>query len=560
MSVFPFPSLTRKVRLVWCCSLGLGLAALSQAAWAEAPKAAQSAAQICTSLAGLQLATVKFEKSEFWDAKQIKPDAFSGFTGAIPDTSAVGEHCLVRGIIGERTGVDNKPYGTQFELRLPVQWNNKFLFQGGGGVDGFVAPALGGIPCRGSTAKPALARGYAVVSMDGGHPTPDPSFGSDQAARIDFAYASIGKVTPIAKQIITAFYGKDAQKTLFMGCSNGGREAMIAAQRYPTEFDGVVAGNPGFRLTKANLAEAWDTQQFLRIAPKDAEGNPILAQAFSQQDLDLVSKAVLNACDAKDGIEDGLINAWQQCSFKPDLLVCKGDKEESCLTAEQVSTLHKVFDGPQNAAGNKLYSDWPYDAGISAPNWRVWKLGNSQTAKSDALNVLLGGGSLSLYFMTPPDPTFKPTDFDFERDPARLEETGKLNDATTTYLTTFVNRGGKLVLFQGLSDPVFSANDLVSWYQGVVQASAQGDVDKARDFVRLFMVPGMTHCGDGPALDNFDPLTALETWMEQGKAPDFLAASGKAFPDKEQPICAYPQQAMYDGKSDPKQLTSYQCR
>ena len=552
MSANPSPTQLNAVFLVSAL-----LAAMTPLSIAQA---AQPSKEDCTTIIGFAIPGVSINEATLQVAQEIPPDPFTGFTGAIPQPASVGKHCLVRGVIDERKGVGGKAYGTRFEMRLPIAWNGKFLFQGGGGVDGFVAPALGTIPCRGATAAPGLVRGYAVVSMNGGHPEPNPLFGFDQQARVDFAYASIGKVTAVSKQVITKLYGAAPKKSVFMGCSNGGREAMIAAQRYPTEFDGVIAGNPGFHLSAANLAEAWDTQQLMSVAPKNAEGQPILARAFSQGDLDLVSSAVLQACDGKDGIADGIINAWQQCNFDPEILKCGQDQSNSCLSAMQVGVLKRVFSGPQNSAGAKLYSDWPYDSGINAPNWRDWKLGRSETPQPDAHNVILGGGSMNFYFLTPPDPQFSQMAFDFDRDPPRLLETARLNDATSTYLSTFAERGSKLVLFQGLSDPVFSANDLLRWYRGVQDTTGNGDLEAVRTFARLFMIPGMTHCGDGPALDDFDPLSALEMWMDEGKAPDFMSASGKAFPGKQQPICAYPRQAIFDGKGDPNKLSSFQCR
>ncbi|MER9707965.1 tannase/feruloyl esterase family alpha/beta hydrolase [Mesorhizobium sp. M0204] len=539
------------------CTLALMLAIICVCAPALAANASD---QACRSIAKLKIPSVIFTEASLQKPQEIPADPFTAFTGASPQAVKVGGHCLVRGVIGKRQGVDGQSYGTRFEVRLPTTWNDMFLFQGGGAVDGFLAPAVGTIPCRNSTAAPGLLRGYAVVSMDGGHPSPDPAFGVDQAARIDFAYASIGKVTSVSKQVIAKFYGAAPKKSVFMGCSNGGREALIAAQRYPLEFDGIVAGSPGFRLSAANIAEAWDTRQYMSIAPKDEADHPILSRAFSQQDLNIVAKAVLAACDARDGIEDGVINAWQQCRFDPKVLSCQGDKTDSCLTAGQVQAMSRAFAGPESSDGEKLYSDWPYDTGVAGADWRMWKLGNSPTSQSDANNIVLGARSLQYYFMTPPAPNFDPLKFDFDKDPARVADTAKLNDATGTYLASFGAHGGKLLLFQGLSDPVFSANDLVRWYKQVVEVTSGGDLEATRRFVRMFIIPGMTHCGDGQAFDDFDPLAAIEGWINQDKAPDSLAAGSKAFPGKHQPICAYPTQAAYGGKGNPDEIASYSCR
>ena len=205
----------------------------------------------------------------------------------------------------------------------------------------FVAPALGSIPVQASSATPALLRGYAVVSMDSGHQgsTPnlpavfDVAFAADQQARLDYAYAAIGKVTERAKQLVQANYRSAPKHSYYMGCSTGGRESMIAAQRYPNEFDGVVVGNAAFRLSRATLGGTWNYQHLMAAAPKNAQGQKILARALTQKDLDAVVKGVLKRCDAKDGVADGIVNAWESCDFKPEM-VQKGNWREEGGAAE----------------------------------------------------------------------------------------------------------------------------------------------------------------------------------------------------------------------------------
>jgi feruloyl esterase len=282
-----------------------------------------SVRQACATLLAPGLPNVVIERAEFVAAGPSGDDPERMMTGASGAGAMLPGHCLVRGEIDGRTGADGKHYGIRFEVRMPEGWQHRFIFQGGGGMDGFLANALGTIPTLGSTAKPALARGYAVVSMDGGHPTKDASFSYDQQARLDFAYAAIGKVTQQAKRLITQYYTSAPKHSYFMGCSNGGREAMLAAQRYPTEFDGVVAGNAGFHLNRAAVAQAWDTRAFMSIAPTDGSGRAVLSRAFSDADLKLVAEGVLRACDELDGIKDGLINDHAECRFDPAVLLCK---------------------------------------------------------------------------------------------------------------------------------------------------------------------------------------------------------------------------------------------
>ncbi len=477
----------------------------------------------------------------------------------VPRDAALPAHCVVQGMIGARTGADGKHYGIQFEIRMPEDWQQRLLFQGGAGLDGFLGQATGGIPLSSSSARPALARGYAVVSMDGGHQGQDASFARDQQARLDYAYAAIGKVWEQAKRIAGLYYGQPAKYAYFMGCSNGGREAMIAAQRYPTEFDGIVAGNPGFRLSCAAVAEAWDTRAFMSIAPKDAAGRPVLAEAFSPADLKLVGERIAAECDALDGIRDGLVNNHGACRFDPAVLQCPAKGNGACLSEQKVRVLRQVFAGPRNSAGQALYSSWPYDTGIAADAWRAWKLGFSKdAARPDALNATLGAEAMKNYFMTPPDERFDVLAFDFDRDARRVAQTGALNDAVSTYMTTFASRGGKLLIYHGMSDPVFSANDIMRWYEDLAADTDGGDMARTRQWARLFLVPGMTHCGDGPALDNFDPLAAIERWVERKEAPGSIPARGKAFPDKSQPLCPYPEFAQYQG-GDANDIRSYRC-
>lgn len=528
----------------------------------DLPRAAErstgESARVCAALTEASLYNTRIELAQ-WQAPQALPaDAHSSLTGSTAQNQQVDAHCLVRGVINPRTGVDGKPYGIRFELRLPAAWNDKFLFQGGGGTNGFLAPALGSIPSQGSTATPALMRGYAVVSQDGGHDGTDTSFARDQQARLDYAYASTGQVTAIAKQLIRHFYGEAARKTYFMGCSNGGREAMMAAQRYPTEFDGIVAGNPGFRLTWAGVGEAWDSRQFMRVAPTNAQGKKIVANAFTQTELDLVSRAILARCDARDGLADGLVNAWEQCDFQPAQLQCRAGQSQDCLPKEKVEVLKAVFDGAKNSRNQNLYASFPWDAGINSAGWRKWKLGSSQTAQPDAINFTMGAASLRDYFMTPGASGFDVLRFDFDRDVEKVRQTAAIHDADATFLTTFTARGGKLIIFQGISDPVFSAHDIRDWYRRLQQ-----DMGSATPgFARLFMVPGMTHCGGGAGLEDFDPLTALEQWTDQGVAPDRIVATGTLPGDtrpRSQPLCPYPQIAVYGG-GDERAAGSFQCR
>jgi feruloyl esterase len=267
---------------------------------------------------------------------------------------------------------------------------------------------------------------------------------------------------------------------------------------------------------------------------------------------------VLAECDAADGIADGSIDAPQQCRFSPEKLRCTGDKTDQCLSGTQVDALKRAFEGPRDSSGHPLYPGWTYDAGIATAAWRGWTLGTSPTSTPDARNTTLVADSIRRLFLTPPDPQFDLPKFDFDRDPQRMTASRAMNDADSTFYQSFVARGGKMIAYHGYSDPVFSAADLIAYYRQL--GDDNGGAEAARNWSRLFLVPGMTHCGGGVSLDDFDPLTPLEDWVEKGKAPDQMLARGKAFPGRSRPLCPYPQETRYSGSGDPNDAANFTCR
>jgi feruloyl esterase len=250
---------------------------------------------------------------------------------------------------------------------MPSKWNGRFVFHGGGGLDGRLAPALGDI--FGSVRPSALARGFAVVSTDGGHRSDwmDGSFGLDQQSRIDYAYNALGTVTPKAKEVVEKYYGRAPIYSYLLGCSNGGRQGLMASQRFPLYFDGIVAGDPSIKFSRIAVDQMWNLKVAARIAPKNDKGRPIISRAFSDDDLRLVAKSVLKHCDAMDGLADGMINDWQACDYDPGVLTCKGEKTESCLSRAQVEALRDIHSGPRTGKGEQLYGAYNYDTGIADP-------------------------------------------------------------------------------------------------------------------------------------------------------------------------------------------------
>jgi hypothetical protein len=467
-------------------------------------------------------------------------------------TAALPQHCLIRGTINRRTGAGGRAYGIGFELRLPVQWNGRFLFQGGAGLDGVVAPAIG--TTANSSQPPALASGFAIVSTDAGHQgSPvDASFAVDQQARVDYGYNALDKVTLAAKSLIARYYGKPPRFSYMVGCSNGGRQALTASQRLPLYFDGIVAGDPTLRFSRVTLAEVSNLHALARIAPKDGLGRPIYAQAFSDDDLQLVRNAVLKRCDARDGLADGFINDWRRCDFDPGELICRQAKTPSCLSSGQVAVLRDLHRGPSDRNGNPLYGAFNYDTGIASSAWRGMHLGSSQGKPVDAT---LGLGAFKYLHLTPPDPTFGPeSPFDYEEVIERLRHTAALTDADNPLLGSFASHG-KMIVYNGLSDQGLASNVLVDWYDRMVAATGIA----GREAVSLFLVPGMLHCGGGEATDQFEMLDAIVNWVEHDRAPARILASSRQSPSVKRPLCPYPAVARYVG-GDANAASSFDCR
>jgi len=552
---------------------------------------AQSTDQKCTALTSIGSGRFPNPTTAITSAA-LKPASAavatpSGFgRGSIP---ALPAHCEVRGKMNERTGANGQHYAINFHMRLPVDWNGKFFFEGGGGSNGNVGDALGNL--QGQQTTNALVLGYAVVSQDSGHDNAtnnDPklngsqTFGYDEQARLDFGYNSYDQVTQAAKALIKVYYGKSPDRSYYVGCSEGGREAMMMSQRFPDYYDGILACSPGFKLPKAAIAEAWDTQAFAEIAKasgvNDPNGEPFINKTFTDDDMALVAKAVLAACDKLDGLEDGIVANFPACKPKLTGLTCKGAngaKDAGCLTASQISALEKVFGGAKNSKGEKLYSDWAWDAGISNPGWRVWKLGMFAAAANSSINATLGSGAISAVFTTPPTPV-APTgaapvayllNFNFDSDAAKIfAESGTYSKsawdfmlASSTDLSGLRKHGGKLLITHGVSDPVFSVNDTIAWLNEVNKLNK----GKASDFVRFFAVPGMNHCGGGPSTDRYDAFNALVSWVETKAAPERIIATAgpmTPWPNRTRPLCLYPAYARYKGTGSIEDAANFVCR
>jgi hypothetical protein len=497
----------------------------------------------------------------------------------------VPAHCLVKGRMHPRKGSDGRDYAIGFEMRLPQAWNGRFYYQGNGGLDGTVQPAqgaLGGGPLTG-----ALLQGFAVISSDAGHTgAQTPFFGLEPQARLDYGYQAVAKLTPMAKGLIAAAYGKGPDRSYIGGCSNGGRHAMVAAARLGDQYDGYLVGAPGYRLPNAALAQLWGAQQWANISTPGATiphpMNPSatladLGSGFTPKERQLLSSAVLEQCDALDGARDGMVQATQACqarfNLQKDVPTCQGERNGQCLTVAQKQVVAAVFSGAKTAAGQPIYASFPYDTGVSGANWATWKFVNAL-----ALDPLAVGA----VFSVPPGrvdplkedvstrwPLFSATDDSFrESGLSLMTPPGQDNPVNLGALRA---RGAKMVLFHGVSDAVFSAEDTRRWIERLDQAQD----GKAADFARYFPVPGMNHCSGGPAADQFDLLTPLVQWVEQGVAPQAVPASVRGAghtgganaelpkdwsASRTRPLCAYPTVARYAGSGSLEDAASFSCR
>jgi feruloyl esterase len=321
----------------------------------------------------------------------------------------------------------------------------------------------------------------------------------------------------------------------------GGREAMMMTQRYPLYFDGVVAGAPAMRTGLSNLADRTVAVALNQIAPKGADGKPVPGGALSDADRKAIVDKLLETCDARDGIKDGMIFDALGCTFSPASLTCKGPKAEGCLSAQQAGAIEKGFAGPKDSRGNQVYPGFFYDTGI--------------TATGGGIPGLLASGSSPI---GPPN-TAVEQNVDAEAEAARNNPGARIGDtAYWTNLSTFSPRG-KLIFYHGISDPWFSAKDTIGYYERI--AEANGGQAKVKDWSRLFLSPGMGHCGGGPAsLDTFDLLTAISNWVEKSAAPESVNATGRAFPGRSRPLCAYPGHAQYKGSGNPEDAANFECK
>jgi feruloyl esterase len=413
--------------------------------------------------------------------------------------------------------------------RLPEQWNGKILGLGGGGWAGNVTL---------ETAREGLKEGYATAQTDGGHESTDPwdnDWAESPQARTDFAYRAIHEMTVAGKELVAAFYDRAHDKAYFQGCSTGGRMALIEAQRYPTDYDAIISGAPVYTLQVQTTA----------ILRNNLFGEP--GASFTDEELTMVSRAVLAACDRDDGLEDGVIGDPRQCDWQPSTLQCAQGKSGDCLSVAQVKALEAAYAGIRSSDGN--WAMFPLSKGGEAS----WPMYISTGGGEDVTN---GGGLMTLWnnVMTGRPVAFGNFNKDRDVQALRTSTFAEIYEAKDPDLSEFFANGGKLILWHGESDPGPSPVGSNDYAEAVL--AANGDTTSAS--FRHFLLPGVEHCRGGPGADLVDWLAAIDTWHSSGHAPNTLTAT-KADGSMKRRICAWPQTARYDGEGDPNNIENWRC-
>ena len=489
-----------------------------------------TAQETCSDLATLRLPDVRIV-----EAAVIEPGGQGNETGDAP-------HCRVEGVIGREI---------RFELLLPETWNGRFAMGGGGGFVGSIQNA----------ARWSVHSGYATVGTDTGHEGggTDASWALHHPERqINFGHLAVHRTAETAKAIIRAHYGSDIDYSYFLGCSRGGGQALMEAQRYPGDFDGISSGAPAFDWTGI-MAENFQNMQKLYPDPTRT-GTPPL----SPDHLYFLEKAVLDECDALDGVRDRVMEDPRMCPFDiASLPTCTGDADEGaslCFTGEQLEALRTVYAPPVNEEG-PLYVGFPFGGEGTPAGWINWITGKFEGLYRDsgetAPSLQWAFAMNYAKYLVFADPDWDYAGYDFSSWEQDASYASAFMDATDPDLSDFAGKGHKLVLWHGWSDAALSALASIRYFEEAERL----DPD-VRDYFRLFMMPGVLHCGGGPGPAEVNWLTVLTDWVEEGKAPERIVALKRNF-DREvvrsRPLCPWPQRAVYDGEGDTDDADSFAC-
>lgn len=434
-----------------------------------------------------------------------------------------------------------------FRLGLPVAWNGKFIFAGVGGTGGTIGSLDAG-----------LTRGYASASTDTGHEASDTAWGSNRAKEIDYGHRGTHATAVAAKALTASYFNRAPVHAYFNGCSNGGRQALMEVQRYPGDFDGIIAGDPATG-TPMQVGRALVFQHMLA-----AQENYLPIEK-----VELLSRATLAACDATDGLKDGLITDPRLCTFKPQTLACKGADGPDCLTGGQLETVIRMYSGVKLPNGETYTSGFPVGHEGGATGWQAWTIGKEPPTKQADGSLAFGtaqpsGFNLSeqnmrFLALDDDDPSFQWRALRFPQDLPRLKTMSEILSPLDADLMPYKNGGGKIILYHGWADPAISALGTVAYYDKMTKEV--GGAAQAEAFSRLYLVPGMHHCTGGPGPNQFDMLTTLEDWVERGVAPARVVASHQtnATVDRTRPLCPHPQVARYTGSGSIDDAANFTC-
>ena len=445
-----------------------------------------------------------------------------GRGAAAPPPQILPAHCRINAIL--RPSPDSE---IEMEAWLPENWNGKFQFVGGGGWAGIISfPAM----------VTAVQEGYATASTDTGHKGGNALFAMNHPEKVvDFAYRAVHETTVQTKAMIAKFYDRGARLSYWNGCSTGGRQGLMEAQKYPEDFDAIIAGAPANFQTHLH---AWD----LTVAVP-ALKDP--AAAVSAAKLNMLSEAAVNACDAQDGVKDGLISNPRACKFDPSVLLCKGADNDSCLTAAQLESVKRAYATPKFKTGEAVFPG---------------KEPGSETGWGGVLaGQVAPGVSIGSFQVAYNDANWDAKTFDLDRDLKLTDEkVGSIINATNPDLSGFKAHGGKLLLYHGWNDTAISPGNSINYYESVLKKMG----GKQDTFVRLFMAPGMQHCGGGPGPNQINYMAIMERWRELNQTPASIEAYHVTANrvDMTRPLCAYPQAAVYKGAGSPNDAANFACK
>jgi Tannase and feruloyl esterase len=482
----------------------------------------------CASLTALTIPDVSIASATSMPAGPFTPPG-----PAARPTVSVPAFCRVAAVA---TPTEDSRINVEVWIPEGGAWNGKFQGVGTGGFAGSISYAALADGAR---------RGYATASTDTGHVGDDLTFGRGHPEKIvDWGYRSIHLMTEIGKLIVRNQTGRFPDRAYFNGCATGGHQAMMEVQRFPADYDGVVAGNPAADRTNEIIAYLWDW-----LATHAADGTSLVAPAKLQ----LLTRSAVAACDADDGVKDGVIDDPRRCRFDPASLLCRGAAAPTCLTSAELDAVRQVYNGPKNPrTGEQIFPGWPVGSeGYGAGPGEGWR---NFLDVPEPRRV-----GLFPYFVFD-NPAWDWRSMDWDRDVAFTTRTMGFLNATARDLGPFLERGGKIVMHTGWADPILPAPDVIKYYEEVTET--MGGPERTQAFFRLFLAPGMGHCSGGPGPNTLDALSSLETWVEKGIAPDTIVAARRGpggAVERTRPLCVYPKVARWSGRGSTDEAANFAC-